>query len=363
MPRAKPGRKSCKPQIPCPWGCTHTLVGDLDRHRNDVHERIKPYKCPYEGCEHATAQKAALNLHITAIHEDGPTYKCPQFFVDQKGVVTECDKEYRSKSALCRHRKTNHGWEAGSPAELALVPTPVVRKGKRMVMVQRVVMAKRSRNGSVSSSPDDFPSDGEESDQDVSSSTRGSSTQTMAEQEDFDVPSMGLTSLPAQSQPQYRDFYEASKFTGSASSVDQRSYFSQFDSVQVPDMRLDFASSQVLDTYAAGMQQSMSSSAPAGYSFNRTSTYGRPVRFHPYYRGAINTNPLILPGTAFPPPAMQYSYEQQRFLAAALGRVPPYVSPPRAGGSSIPQPGADYYGDDSWMADGAMNANQQFYGA
>ena len=36
------------------------LLPDLASYR-------RPYKCPYEGCEHATAQKAALNLHITAI--------------------------------------------------------------------------------------------------------------------------------------------------------------------------------------------------------------------------------------------------------------------------------------------------------
>ena len=63
----------------------------------------KRHKCPH--CDYAASQSGTLNVHLrrthTNVHENEKKYKC-----------VACKKEYKSASALAKHKRNKHGEEA-----------------------------------------------------------------------------------------------------------------------------------------------------------------------------------------------------------------------------------------------------------
>lgn len=57
-----------EPALPCPFGCrSFRRKADLKRHIQCVHEKLKPYKCPY--CGALFGLRNNKEKHVRAVHE------------------------------------------------------------------------------------------------------------------------------------------------------------------------------------------------------------------------------------------------------------------------------------------------------
>ena len=62
----------------CPWpGCDYNCSRkqNLDKHVMGVHEKLRPYHCPV--CDAAFSQKVTLNNHVRGVHERLKPFTCP----------------------------------------------------------------------------------------------------------------------------------------------------------------------------------------------------------------------------------------------------------------------------------------------
>ena len=62
----------------CPWpGCDYNCSRkqNLDKHVMGVHEKLRPYHCPV--CDAAFSQKVTLNNHVRGVHERMKPFTCP----------------------------------------------------------------------------------------------------------------------------------------------------------------------------------------------------------------------------------------------------------------------------------------------
>ncbi|KAI0699755.1 hypothetical protein C8T65DRAFT_297732 [Cerioporus squamosus] len=129
--KGQPGPKPTKPpKYECSV-CRKELAGDLARHALIHAEPSVKYRffCPHDGCDRANKpgnkgfpQKCNMLTHLKAVHAR-TKHRCPHTYICQ-GFITECGSLLSDASALSRHRKNFHNYEAGdSPAKVA-VPTP-----------------------------------------------------------------------------------------------------------------------------------------------------------------------------------------------------------------------------------------------
>ena len=48
----------------------------LVQHDLAVHEKVKPYPCPYEGCEYRCARKQNMDKHVMGVHQKLRPFRC-----------------------------------------------------------------------------------------------------------------------------------------------------------------------------------------------------------------------------------------------------------------------------------------------
>ncbi|KAE9406605.1 hypothetical protein BT96DRAFT_915300 [Gymnopus androsaceus JB14] len=89
--------------IECGYGATPKL---MRRHVQTTHMHIKRYRC--EICDQAFSQGALLHSHKASKHSQIRPYKCP---------FEGCDKTYVDCPTLLRHKKINHNY----------IPKPITR--------------------------------------------------------------------------------------------------------------------------------------------------------------------------------------------------------------------------------------------
>ena len=49
----------------------------LVQHTLAVHEKVKPYPCPYEGCDYRCARKQNMDKHVAGVHQKLRPFACP----------------------------------------------------------------------------------------------------------------------------------------------------------------------------------------------------------------------------------------------------------------------------------------------
>lgn len=103
--------------LSCTWSLGRTAEGDIEcgygatpklmrRHVQTTHMHIKRYRC--DVCDQAFSQGALLHSHKASKHAQIRPYKCP---------FEGCDKAYVDSPTLLRHKKINHNY----------VPKPITR--------------------------------------------------------------------------------------------------------------------------------------------------------------------------------------------------------------------------------------------
>lgn len=68
----------------------------LKKHILCFHDKIKRFKCPFEGCDTAFGRKEHIKTHIMYLHSDDRSFKCDL-----------CDKSFKQKRDLLFHNLTH----------------------------------------------------------------------------------------------------------------------------------------------------------------------------------------------------------------------------------------------------------------
>ncbi|KAI0720330.1 hypothetical protein C8T65DRAFT_568150, partial [Cerioporus squamosus] len=82
----------------CNWPDCDKAFGrraDMVRHRRAYHEKIRPYKCPYQECPKRFAQSSSLSTHVNT-HTRAKPFVCP------------CGKRFGDASSCTRHYREQH---------------------------------------------------------------------------------------------------------------------------------------------------------------------------------------------------------------------------------------------------------------
>ena len=98
--------------------CEYTSMwpGNVIKHFNNVHERVRDHRCSHDGCSYATAYRADLVKHMHKLHGASPGQKCKMcdFTSSQRGAIIrhfmkvhDVNKATNQSAATQNWKKTN----------------------------------------------------------------------------------------------------------------------------------------------------------------------------------------------------------------------------------------------------------------
>lgn len=71
----------------------------LERHKDDVHRRLRSFVCVRSGCSSSFAQKQQLEAHVATVHDGQRQFSCS---------VSGCNKSFVARGVLNRHIRSVH---------------------------------------------------------------------------------------------------------------------------------------------------------------------------------------------------------------------------------------------------------------